>query len=211
MSLKAVLDEGLAALQLPLAETACDQLLAYVALLTKWNKTYNLTAIREPGDMVTHHLLDSLAIVPYLPMPGDGPAIADVGSGAGLPGIPLAIARPGWHVALNDSKQKKAAFMRQAAIELGLKNVEIHEGRVEAWRPVERFAVVVSRAFTELAGFISACRHLLAPGGALVAMKGAYPSTELAGVPDAWKCSVVPLKVPRLQAARHLVIFRGGT
>jgi 16S rRNA (guanine527-N7)-methyltransferase len=212
MTPKAALESGLAELRLVLGATARDQLLAYVALLAKWNRTYNLTAIREPEDMVRHHLLDSLAIVPHLPVPQTRPLLADVGAGAGLPGIPLAIARPDWHIALNDSKQKKTAFMRQAVIELGLGNVEVQDGRVEAWRPTERFAIALSRAFSELATFIAACRHLLAPGGALIAMKGVFPRDELARVPADCDCSsVVRLKVPFLEAERHLVICRLGT
>lgn len=210
MTLAAALDAGLEALGLPLENGARAQLLAYVALLAKWNRTYNLTAIREPSEMVGHHLLDSLAIVPHLPMPQREGSLADVGSGAGLPGIPLAIARPQWRVALNDSKQKKAAFMRQAAIELGLKNVEVSESRAEGWQPAKRFAVVVSRAFSDLAAFISACRHLVAPGGALVAMKGTVPHAELRQLPSGWIASIVRLSVPQLDAERHLILLRLG-
>ena len=124
MTPQAALDRGLAELALPLAPGATEKLLRYVALLEKWNRTYNLTAIRDPLEMVSHHLLDSLAVVPHLPM-GPNAALADVGSGAGLPGIPLAIARADWRVTLNDSNQKKTAFLRQAAIELSLGNVEV--------------------------------------------------------------------------------------
>jgi 16S rRNA (guanine527-N7)-methyltransferase len=209
MTPAAALELGVRDLGLSLPADAHEKLLAYLALLAKWNRTYNLTAIRNPQDMVSHHLLDSLAIIPHLPMPRQAASVADVGSGAGLPGIPLAVARPDWHVALNDSKQKKAAFMRQAVIEMGLTNVEVQELRVETWRPLKLFAVVVSRAFADLGGFIAACRHLVLPGGALVAMKGAAPRAELAGVPADCDCSsVIELSVPRLQAARHLVICR---
>ena len=138
MTPRAALDLGLAELRLTLPDTARAQLMDYVTLLAKWNRTYNLTAIRDPLVMVGHHLLDSLAVVPHLPLPTSG-RIADAGSGAGLPGIPLAIARPDWHVALAEANQKKAAFLRQAAIELRLSNVEVHEGRVEAWRPQPRW------------------------------------------------------------------------
>jgi 16S rRNA (guanine527-N7)-methyltransferase len=150
--------------------------------------------------MVIQHLLDSLAMLPHLPLaPGAG-RIADAGSGAGLPGIPLAIARPGWHIALAESSQKKAAFLRQAAIELALANLEVHEGRVETWRPVRLFDVVTSRAFAALGEFAAACRHLLAPGGVLVAMRGAAPESL-----DP-RCSLVRLRVPFLEADRHLVL-----
>jgi len=130
----AALDQGLAQLGLSLPTSAPEVLLKYLALLSKWNRTYNLTAIRDPLAMVAHHLLDSLAVLPYLPL-GDHARVADAGSGAGLPGIPIAIARPSWHVALAESSQKKAAFLRQATIELALANVEVHEGRVERWQP----------------------------------------------------------------------------
>jgi 16S rRNA (guanine527-N7)-methyltransferase len=175
-----------------------DRLLQYLELLAKWNRTYNLTAVREPCAMVSHHLLDSLVVIPHLPVQ-DG-ALADVGSGAGLPGIPLAIAQPQWRVTLNDASEKKAAFLRQAVIELGLRNVAIHQGRVEAWRPAVRFAVVISRAFAQLARFIASCRHLARPGGVLAAMTGAAP-TDAGG-------EVIALSVPLLNAARHLVLYR---
>lgn len=212
MTPRALLARGLAELALPLPDETRDRLLQYVALLTKWNRTYNLTAIRSQSEIVTHHLLDSLAIVPHLPMPTKPGALADAGSGAGLPGIPVALARPGWRVSLADSSQKKAAFLRQAAIELSLKNVTVHEGRVEHWRPAERFEVIVSRAFAELADFIAACRHLLVPGGMLAAMKGTYPRTELARVPADCDCSkVIRLTVPCVQAERHVVLCRAGS
>ena len=199
MTPQAALDRGLGELALDLPGSARERLLDYMALLVKWNRTYNLTAIRDPLAMVGQHLLDSLAVVPHLPLPTSG-RIADAGSGAGLPGIPLAIARPGWHVALAEANQKKAAFLRQAAIELRLSNVEVHEGRVEAWRPQPLFDVVISRAFAALADFIAACRHLLAPAGELAAMIGAAPATL------SKECRLIPLRVPLLDAQRHLVL-----
>jgi 16S rRNA (guanine527-N7)-methyltransferase len=201
MTPKAALERGLAELALGLPEGAAGELLKYVALIEKWNRTYNLTAIRGPLDMVSHHLLDSLAVVAHLPMRPHA-TLADVGSGAGLPGIPLAIARPHWRITLNDSSQKKTAFLRQAAIDLGLGNVQVHEGRVENWRPATPFAVVISRAFAELADFVSRCRHLVAPEGTLVAMTGAAPKAS-AG-------EVISLRVPLLDARRHLVLWRVG-
>src|SRR5690349_13583868 len=164
MTPRAALERGIDELALELPNSAADKLLAYQELLEKWNRTYNLTAIRDPIEMVTHHLLDSLAVVPHVTPRG---AIADVGSGSGAPGIPIAIVRPEWAVALNDASEKKAAFLRQAAIELKLDNVAVQEGRVEAWKPTEAFAVVISRAFADIATFIRACRHLLAEGGEL--------------------------------------------
>jgi len=199
MTPQAALDRGLGELALDLPAGARERLLDYMALLVKWNRTYNLTAIRDPLAMVGHHLLDSLAVLPHLPLAANG-RMADAGSGAGLPGIPLAIARPHWRVTLAEASQKKAAFLRQAAIELHLSNLEVHEGRVEAWRPQPLFEVVISRAFAALAEFVAACRHLLAPAGALAAMTGAAPATL------ASECRLIALRVPLLHAQRHLVL-----
>lgn len=211
MTPEGALDRGLEQLTLALPSGTRDKLLAFLGLLVKWNKTYNLTAIRDPLKMVTHHLLDSLAVLPHLPMTGPDTAMADVGAGGGMPGIPLAIARPEWPVTLNDSNQKKTAFLRQAAIELALQNVSVHTGRAEDWRPARLFATVISRGFAELTDFLAACRHLVAPGGALAAMKGVYPHEELARVPAAAGCGkVVRLQVPLLEAERHLVLCRPG-
>ncbi|MGH8735805.1 MAG: 16S rRNA (guanine(527)-N(7))-methyltransferase RsmG [Burkholderiales bacterium] len=208
MTPEVALDRGLAALALAFAPGTRDKLLAFIELLAKWNRTYNLTAIRDPMKMVSHHLLDSLAVVPHLPMLAGG-ALADVGSGGGLPGIPLAIARPEWQVTLNDSNRKKTAFLRQAAIELGLANAEVHPGRVEDWQPAERFSVVISRGFAELADFLASCGRLVAPGGVLVAMKGVYPTDELARTPPGSTCDrIVHLEVPFVEAERHLVLCR---
>ena len=201
MTPRAALDLGLGELALVLPAGAREQLLDYLALLGKWNRTYNLTAIRAPLSMVSHHLLDSLAVLPHLPLSSAQATLADAGSGAGLPGIPLAVARPDWRVTLAEASQKKCAFLRQAVIELGLSNVEVYEGRVQAWRPAGRFAVVISRAFAELAEFLAACRHLVQPGGLLAAMKGVRPT-------DAMSCEIVRLTVPLLDAERHLVLCR---
>jgi len=142
---------------------------------------------------------------------GHAGALVDVGSGAGLPGIPLAIAEPARRVTLNDANEKKCAFLRQAVIELGLRNADVHVGRAETWRPAERFAVVITRGFASLVKFLAACRHLAAPAGVLAAMKGAYPEAELAEVPADCDCSEVRrLKVPLLDAERHLVLCRVG-
>jgi len=208
MTPRLALERGIAELALVVPRLACERLLQYVELLGKWNRTYNLTAIGDPLQSVTHHVLDSLAVVPHLPM-SDGAALADAGSGTGMPGIALAIARPTWRVTLNDASEKKTAFLRQAAIELKLENVSVHVGRVEDWRPAAGFAVVISRAFSELARFIERCRHLVAPSGVLAAMKGAYPGAELSGLPAGCGCAeVIPLTVPFLNAERHLVLCR---
>lgn len=208
MTPEAALQRGLAALALETPAGTLERLLQYVQLIMKWNRTYNLTAIRDPLKMVTHHLLDSLAVLPHLPM-APGAALADVGSGGGLPGIPLAIARPEWRVTLNDASEKKATFLRQAIIELKLGNVSLHHGRVEAWHPAPPFRVVISRAFAEVAQFIAACRHIVAPWGTLAAMKGARPEGELGSVPAGCACAApVRLSVPLLDAERHLVLCR---
>jgi 16S rRNA (guanine527-N7)-methyltransferase len=210
MTPQAALQTGLAELALALPPGAVEQLQAYLALLAKWNKTYNLTAIRDPLQAVSLHVLDSLSVLRELPE-GNG-ELADIGSGGGLPGIPLAIAEPARRVILNDANEKKGAFLRQAVIELGLRNAEVHIGRVEQWRPAQRFAVVISRGFASVVDFLSACRHLVAPGGVLAAMKGAHPSAELAQVPADCDCADVRrLRVPLLDAERHLVLCRVGS
>ena len=206
MTPRTALERGLEQLALALPAGAREQLLQYLALLAKWNRIYNLTAIRDPLGMVSQHLLDSLAVVPHLPL-SPGARLADAGSGAGLPGIPLALARPQWHVTLIEANQKKAAFLRQAAIELELSNVELHEGRVEEWRPASGFGLVISRAFTRLAEFVATCRHLVAPRGTLAAMKGKHPQAELGGLPSDVRCkAVIALDVPFIKAERHLVL-----
>lgn len=199
------LDAGFAALGLDLSSGQRRQLDAFIDLLAKWNKVYNLTAIRDRAQMMTHHLLDSLAIVPHV----IGPRILDVGSGGGLPGIPLAVACPGLAVTLLDSNRKKTAFLSQAVAELGLANVRVVAERIEAWRTDERFDAIVSRAFSDLAEFAALSAPLLAPGGRLLAMKGLHPRDEIARLPARYGVErVVQLDVPGLDAARHLVCIR---
>jgi 16S rRNA (guanine527-N7)-methyltransferase len=205
MPLERELNDGLAALTLPLPAEAPDKLLRYLGLLQKWNRTYNLTAIREPSRLVTHHLLDCLAAVPHMPKG----SIVDVGSGGGLPGVPLSIVEPQRAVTLLDSNHKKGAFLRQVTIECELRNTQVHVGRAEEWQPAVRFDVAVSRAFSDLAGFAEAARPLVRPGGTLAAMKGVYPDEELALLPtDVTLIVAIPLQVPGLRAARHLVLLR---
>lgn len=200
------LTEGLSALRLEVPMPAQKRLLDYLQLLAKWNRTHNLTAIREPAAMMTHHLLDSLAVLAYLDPPLNSRWL-DVGSGAGLPGIPLAIARPDWHVTLLDSNRKKAAFLRQAAIEIGLSNVEVACERIETYAPETLYAVAISRAFSSLANFAVAAR-VLVPGGRLAAMKGAVPHDEIDALPDGVRVAEVhELRVPGVQGERHLVIM----
>jgi 16S rRNA (guanine527-N7)-methyltransferase len=204
MSISAALDRGLAALSFPVPASAVSLLLRYLTLLAKWNRTYNLTAIRESPRLVSHHILDSLAVVPHL----DCTSLVDLGTGAGLPGIPIAIARPDWKVALLDSNHKKGAFLRQARLELKLENTEVVTDRAEHWQPSEKFDVVVSRAFSDLAGFVEAGRHLCNASGRLAAMKGIYPDEELALLPPHVRVeNVIPVDVPGLRAARHLVLM----
>jgi 16S rRNA (guanine527-N7)-methyltransferase len=198
---------GLAELAIDLPAATQEQLLAYLALLAKWNKTFSLTALRDPEKAVSHHLLDSLAILPYLPTEAD--SLLDVGSGGGQPGIPLAICRPELTVALADSNQKKVAFLQQAAIELRLANVRAHAVRIEQWQPKNRFAIITSRAFAELATFVGLTRHLLAPGGRWLAMKGVWPHEEIAALPAGVEVEAVhPLLVPGVEGARHLIVLR---
>jgi 16S rRNA (guanine527-N7)-methyltransferase len=207
MTPSTALKRGLQQLALTLAPSASEQMLQYVSLLAKWNRTYNLTAIRDPLGMVHQHLLDSLAVLPHLPLAVEGARVVDAGSGAGLPGVPLALARPQWRVALVEANQKKAAFLRQVIIELRLQNVEVHEGRVEDWRPSGGFSLAISRAFARLADFIAACRHLLAADGLFAAMKGKDPKAELAELPADVRCkAVVRLQTPFSEAERHLVL-----
>lgn len=202
MNQGAELQNGIAELGIALSSSAQAKLLQYLVLLHKWNKVYNLTAIRDPQQMVSNHLLDSLAIMPHL-WPGRW---LDVGCGAGLPGLVLAIAQPDWQFSLLDSNSKKTGFVQQAIIELGLHNASVHCARVEDWRSPALFDGIVSRAFTELGNFLGSTRHLMAPGGCWAAMKG-LPEQELAGVPDGCRVErVIPLRVPGLRAARSLVI-----
>jgi 16S rRNA (guanine527-N7)-methyltransferase len=201
MSMAAQLQSGLQAMALPLPAEAQAQLVAYLELLKKWNKTYNLTAIDAPERMVTHHLLDSLAVLPHVPVGG----VLDVGAGAGLPGIPLAIANPALTLTLIDASTKKAAFMRQAVIALGLSNVTVHAGRVEDL--TGQFAGIVSRAFSSLADFVAVTRHLLAPGGQWLAMKGRLPAEELAALNGVAVVQQIVLAVPNLGAERHLIVM----
>ena len=204
--MNAVLAAGLAELGIALPAAAQRQLLAFRDLLLKWNRIYNLTALRDPDQAVPHHLLDSLAILPHV---GDGPLL-DVGSGGGLPGIPLAIARPDLAITLVDTVQKKAAFLQQAAIELELKNVAVHHARVEEMRG--QYAQISSRAFAELARFVSLTRHLLASGGRWLAMKGALPDGEFKALPAGGEvAAIIPLAVPGLDAERHLIILKAGS
>ncbi|EMR8694401.1 16S rRNA (guanine(527)-N(7))-methyltransferase RsmG [Neisseria gonorrhoeae] len=204
MERKERLRAGIAAMGPDISETAQDRLLAYVDLLKKWNKTYNLTALRDEEKMIVHHLLDSLTLLPYIE---GAQTMLDVGSGGGQPGIPAAVCRPDVQITLLDANTKKTAFLRQVAIELGLDNVRVVSGRVEAVSDV-RADVVTSRAFAELADFVSWTAHLLKDGGYWAAMKGVYPQGEIGRLPqDVCVEKVQRLDVPGLDAERHIVIL----
>lgn len=210
MIVAAGLDEGLAVLAaqgITIPDGAAQQLARYVDLLVKWNRTYNLTAIREPERIVTHHVLDSLAVLPHLPQ-RESLSLLDVGSGAGLPGVPLAIARPRWRVALLDSNHKKGAFLTQATIELALANATAVIERVETYTAPARFDVVISRAFADLPAFVESAMHHVAPGGRLVAMKGVHPHDELADLPPIVRVVATPsIDVPGVDAERHVIVL----
>lgn len=204
-TLKTHLQNGLQHMGIALAVPQQLQLLAFVELLKKWNSTYNLTALRDEQAVISHHILDSLTLLPYVEQ---ARGLIDVGSGGGMPGIPIAIARPDLPVALLDANSKKTSFLQQAVIELGLNNVQVITGRVEAMVG-EQFDVVTSRAFAELGDFVSITKQLMAKGGIWAAMKGVCPYEEIAQLPDSVEVvRVDKLNVPNLGAERHMVVVR---
>ena len=208
MSLESRIAEGLSAMGLALPLHAQGRMADYLRLIEKWNRVHNLTAIRETDQMVVLHLLDSLSILPFLT---EAKTLLDVGTGAGLPGIPLAIARPDLEVTLLDSNHKKTAFLQQAKTELALTNATVVAERVEAWNSQSRFDIVVSRALADLSEFVVQAGHLVAPGGTMLAMKGVHPFEELAKVPPSHRVErVVELAVPSLEAKRHLVLLKAA-
>lgn len=199
------LQSGLKEMGLDLSGEQQDKLLAYVEMLKKWNKTYNLTALRDESQIISHHLLDSLTLPPYLE---GAQTMLDVGSGGGQPGIPAAVCRPDLQITLLDANTKKTSFLQQAAIELELKNVRVVSGRVEAVQGL-RADVITSRAFAELANFVNWTAHLLQDGGCWAAMKGVYPAAEIDRLPDSVCVERVDkIRVPQLNAERHMVILR---
>jgi 16S rRNA (guanine527-N7)-methyltransferase len=201
------LQQGIAALDLNIAEPVQRRLLDYILLLDKWNKVYSLTAVREPERMIGLHLLDCLATLPHI----NASRLLDVGSGGGMPGIILAICHPEWQVTMIDSNSKKTGFLQQAAISLQLSNVTVVTSRVEQFQPAQLFDVITSRAFADLGDFVAWSQHLLAPGGCYAAMKGVYPQDEVARLPAGFVVSdVVPLQVPGLDAERHLLTIRAA-
>jgi len=201
MSLASALAQGLQTMQCALDGDQQSALLAYIALLEKWNKVYNLTAVRDPGQMVPQHLLDALSIRPFLA----GSRILDVGTGAGLPGIPLAIAEPRREFVLLDSALKRTRFVTQAVGELGLQNVDVVQARVESYQPPALFDTITSRAFTATEDFVAATEHLLAADGQLLAMKGKLPEQEINKLPKQWLCKAHKLVVPGVVGERHVL------
>ena len=194
--------DGAAALGVRLEETQAGRLQDYVQTLARWNRVWNLTAIRDPHEMLTRHVLDSLSVLPFL----GGPAVADAGTGAGLPGIPLAIAAPGLRFTLIDANGKKIRFVTHAIGRLGLDNVTAEQARLEHYRPARSFDTVVCRAFSSLARLLQAAGHLCAPGGRVVAMKGQRPDSEIDALPEGWRVlGAHRIEVPGLDRERHLV------
>ena len=198
-----VLAEGIDEMKLGIDAAQQDQLMAYLQLMHKWNGVYNLTSLRDPMQMVTHHLLDSLAAVPAF---ADARNVLDVGAGGGLPGIVLAITRPDMQVSMIDTVHKKTAFLTQVKAELALANATVHTMKVQDLTVSEKFDVITSRAFADLSDFVNWSGHLLAQGGKFIALKGTAPSEERERVPAEWHVSSLqPLQVPKLVAERHLV------
>ncbi|MDX1635249.1 MAG: 16S rRNA (guanine(527)-N(7))-methyltransferase RsmG [Marinobacter sp.] len=195
---------GLDSLGLALDGQQQDRLLAFLGLLAKWNRAYNLTAVREPGEMVSRQLLDSLSVLPWV----DAEALLDVGAGGGLPGIPLAIALPERRFTLLDSNSKKTRFLTQCVLELKLGNVTVIHGRAETCTPDVKYRQISSRAFTALANLVDWCGHLLADDGQFLAMKGQFPDDEVAALPAGWRVRAHhALQVPGCAGERHLLLI----
>lgn len=205
MELENMLARGLAESGLQLDATARAQLLEYVALLVKWNRVYNLTSVRKPQDMLTRHILDSLVVLPHV----KGPRVLDVGTGAGLPGLVLAIARPDWQIVLLDSSNKKLRFVRQVIADLELDNASVEHVRIEDYQPAAPFDTLISRAFSSLEEMHKHCARLCAKDGRILAMKGIYPLAEIESLPDREVVVAAhTLTVPGLDAQRHLLELR---
>lgn len=207
------LEEGATAMGLALSAAQIDKLMAYQALLAKWNKVYNLTALRDPAQMVTHHLLDSLSAVAAF---AGAQRVLDVGAGGGLPGIVLAIwaaeAQPQMQITLVDTVSKKTAFLNQVKAQLHLGNVSVLHARVEQLPVEQQYDVITSRAFAELKDFVTWSNHLLQQGGKYIALKGVLPQEEIDRLPAGWKVQQVqPLQVPGLDAERHLIFMERTT
>lgn len=208
-TLSQVLSEGIAEMGLELSAEQHGKLMDYLALMFKWNAVYNLTSLRDPMQMVTHHLLDSLAAVPAF---AGAKNVLDVGSGGGLPGIVLAIVRPDMKVSMIDTVHKKTAFLTQVKAELGLSNVTVYTMKVQELAVSDKFDVITSRAFADLSDFVNWSSHLLAEQGSYIALKGVAPAEERQRLPDEWEVTKLePLQVPKLGAERHLVFIAKAT
>ncbi len=202
-ALAQVLADGIKEMHLDVSAAQQDKLLDYLALMNKWNSVYNLTSLRDPMQMVTHHLLDSLAAVPAFM---EARNVLDVGAGGGLPGVVLAICRPDMTLSMIDTVHKKTAFLKQVKAELELANVTVHTMKVQELEVSDKFDVITSRAFADLTDFLNWSGHLLAEGGKFIALKGTAPAEEQERIPAEWKISgLQPLQVPRLGAERHLI------
>lgn len=202
-ALAQVLADGITEMKLDVTPAQQEKLLDYLALMNKWNSVYNLTSLRDPMQMVTHHLLDSLAAVPAF---AEAHNVLDVGAGGGLPGIVLAISRPDMKVSMIDTVHKKTAFLKQVKAELELSNVSVYTMKVQELEVSDKFDVITSRAFADLSDFLEWSGHLLLEGGKFIALKGTAPAEEQERVPAEWKVTgLQPLQVPRLGAERHLV------
>ena len=200
------LTSGAKQLGIELENATAEKLLAYLDLLYKWNRAYNLTAIRDEKAAIPLQLLDSLSILPFI---GEGPLL-DIGSGGGLPGIPIAICHPGQEITLLDSNGKKTRFLNQARLELDLGNVQVIHERIENWHPVTPQKIITSRAFASLAQILDWCRHLVTPETRLVAMKGQYPQQELDEIREQnLGIEVREVAIPGIDARRHIVIIDG--
>ena len=200
-----LLDQGLSQLGLDFDKNTRSRLLQFVELLQKWNRTYNLTAIKQPEEMITKHILDSLAVLPYV----NGPRILDVGTGPGIPGIPLALAMPEHSFVLLDSNNKKTRFITQAITELGIDNVQVVTARIENYEPEIVFNTVIARAYTSLENLIQSSGHCCTNSAQILAMKGLYPATELQHIPESYSLNrVIELQVPGLDVQRHLVVIQ---
>jgi 16S rRNA (guanine527-N7)-methyltransferase len=205
-ALAPILANGIKELQLDLNQQQHEQLLDYLALLFKWNAVYNLTSVRDPMQMMTHHLLDSLAAVASF---AGAQNVLDVGAGGGLPGVVLAIARPGMLVSMIDTVHKKTAFLTQVKAELELANVTVYTKKVQELEVATKFDVITSRAFADLSDFVNWSGHVLAEGGQFIALKGTAPPEEQERLPKEWKVTQLrPIQVPGLQAERHLVFIQ---
>lgn len=201
MSIQENILQGIQQMGLELPMEGVEMLTTYLQLLERWNHVYNLTAVRDPLEMVPRHILDSLSILPWL----RGPRVLDVGSGAGLPGIPLAVARPELQFCLLDSNGKRTRFLQHVATQLALSNVSIAHTRIEDFQPVDNFDAITSRALSSLHSMVKWCERLCQPDGILLAMKGAKAEDELAALPSHWVVSIHSLQVPGLASRHHLM------